>query len=193
MTGSAVRPGGAAVRVPGTRWSPARPAATYGSHLMEATPCNEDRPDRHVPKTDRAAGRRPTRSCGGRRRRDAQAADRPDREAAGADLADARDNRLGSRPDVQVKQGSEVDVHVTNDGDLDTTVHWHGTRWRTVRRGSHETQTPIRSAAPSPTPAFPDPAVWYHPIPGGLHPGTRLYGNILGSRPSPVLAAGHRD
>src|SRR4051794_35386712 len=31
-------------------------------------------------------------------------------------------------PTVRVRQGSEVIVNVTNDGDLDTTVHWHGLR-----------------------------------------------------------------
>jgi FtsP/CotA-like multicopper oxidase with cupredoxin domain len=31
-------------------------------------------------------------------------------------------------PTLKVRQGSEVTVNVTNDGDLDTTVHWHGLR-----------------------------------------------------------------
>ena len=31
-------------------------------------------------------------------------------------------------PTLKVRQGSEIVVHVTNDGDLDTTVHWHGLR-----------------------------------------------------------------
>ena len=31
-------------------------------------------------------------------------------------------------PVLKVRQGSEVIVHVTNDGDLDATVHWHGLR-----------------------------------------------------------------
>ena len=31
-------------------------------------------------------------------------------------------------PTLHVQQGSEVIVNVTNDGDLDTTVHWHGLR-----------------------------------------------------------------
>ena len=29
-------------------------------------------------------------------------------------------------PTLRVRQGTEVIVNVTNDGDLDTTVHWHG-------------------------------------------------------------------
>jgi FtsP/CotA-like multicopper oxidase with cupredoxin domain len=31
-------------------------------------------------------------------------------------------------PTLKVQQGSEIIVHVTNHGDLDTTVHWHGLR-----------------------------------------------------------------
>ena len=31
-------------------------------------------------------------------------------------------------PTLHVDQGSEVTVHVTNDGDVETTVHWHGLR-----------------------------------------------------------------
>ncbi len=31
-------------------------------------------------------------------------------------------------PTVKVRQHSEIIVQVTNDGDLDTTVHWHGLR-----------------------------------------------------------------
>src|ERR671922_1631934 len=31
-------------------------------------------------------------------------------------------------PTVRVRQGSEIGVQVTNSGDMDTTVHWHGLR-----------------------------------------------------------------
>ncbi|MET0478270.1 MAG: multicopper oxidase domain-containing protein, partial [Actinomycetota bacterium] len=31
-------------------------------------------------------------------------------------------------PTLKVRQGTEVVVHVVNEGDLDTTVHWHGLR-----------------------------------------------------------------
>ena len=31
-------------------------------------------------------------------------------------------------PTLRVRQGTEVTVNVTNDGDLDTTLHWHGLR-----------------------------------------------------------------
>ena len=48
-------------------------------------------------------------------------------------------------PTLKVRQGSEVIVHVTNEGDLDTTVHWHGLRLENKYDGvPHETQTPIR-------------------------------------------------
>ena len=47
-------------------------------------------------------------------------------------------------PTLRVQQGSEVIVHVTNDGDLDTTVHWHGLRLENKYDGvPHETQQPI--------------------------------------------------
>src|ERR1044072_8342244 len=31
-------------------------------------------------------------------------------------------------PTLRVPQGAEIDVRVRNDGDTDTTVHWHGLR-----------------------------------------------------------------
>ena len=47
-------------------------------------------------------------------------------------------------PTLRVRQGSEVIVNVTNDGDLDTTVHWHGLRLDNKYDGvPHETQLPI--------------------------------------------------
>ena len=42
--------------------------------------------------------------------------------------ANARLQRLDSRADVQGSQGATVTVHVTNEGDLEATVHWHGLR-----------------------------------------------------------------
>ena len=53
---------------------------------------------------------------------------------------------------LHVQQGSEVIVNVTNDGDLDTTVHWHGLRLENKYDGvPHETQQPIPIGAASPT------------------------------------------
>jgi FtsP/CotA-like multicopper oxidase with cupredoxin domain len=47
-------------------------------------------------------------------------------------------------PTLKVRQGSEVVVHVTNEGDLEATVHWHGLRLENKYDGvPHETQTPI--------------------------------------------------
>jgi len=47
-------------------------------------------------------------------------------------------------PTLKVHEGSEIIVHVTNEGDLDTTVHWHGLRLENRYDGvPHETQAPI--------------------------------------------------
>ena len=47
-------------------------------------------------------------------------------------------------PTLKVQQGSEIVVHVINQGDLDTTVHWHGLRLENRYDGvPHETQAPI--------------------------------------------------
>ncbi|HEX5881158.1 MAG TPA: multicopper oxidase domain-containing protein, partial [Actinomycetota bacterium] len=54
------------------------------------------------------------------------------------------DNGLVPGPTLKVGQGSEVVVHVVNQGDLDTTVHWHGLRLENRYDGvPHETQAPI--------------------------------------------------
>ena len=46
-------------------------------------------------------------------------------------------------PTLKVPQGSTITVHVTNHGDLDATVHWHGLRLENRYDGTHETQAPI--------------------------------------------------
>ena len=68
-------------------------------------------------------------------------------------------------PTLRVPQGAEVVVHVLNDGDLETTVHWHGLRLDNAYDGTHEVQAPIPVGG-----SFtyrvrcPDPGVyWYHP------------------------------
>src|SRR6476661_9345515 len=69
-------------------------------------------------------------------------------------------------PTLKVQQGSEVVVHVTNEGDLDTTVHWHGLRLENKYDGvPHETQTPIPVGGNyTYRIRFPDPGLyWYHP------------------------------
>jgi hypothetical protein len=55
-------------------------------------------------------------------------------------------------PTLKVQQGCEIIVHVTNEGDLDTTVHWHGLRLENRYDGvPHETRPrrPSRSAGSS--------------------------------------------
>ena len=86
-------------------------------------------------------------------------------------------------PTLKVRQGSEVVVHVTNDGDLDTTVHWHGLRLENKYNGvPHETQTPIPVGGSfTYRIRFPDPGLyWYHPhIREDYTQEMGLYGNIL--------------
>ena len=47
-------------------------------------------------------------------------------------------------PDAARRPGSEITVEVTNDGDVDATVHWHGLRLENRYDGvPEETQAPI--------------------------------------------------
>ena len=46
-------------------------------------------------------------------------------------------------PTLKVTQGATITVHVTNDGDLEATVHWHGLRLENRYDGTHDTQAPI--------------------------------------------------
>jgi FtsP/CotA-like multicopper oxidase with cupredoxin domain len=86
-------------------------------------------------------------------------------------------------PTLKVRQGSEVIVHVTNDGDLEGTVHWHGLRLENKYDGvPHETQTPIPVGGSfTYRIRFPDPGLyWYHPhIREDYTQEMGLYGNIL--------------
>jgi FtsP/CotA-like multicopper oxidase with cupredoxin domain len=86
-------------------------------------------------------------------------------------------------PTLKVQQDSEVVVHVTNDGDLDATVHWHGLRLDNAYDGvPHETQTPIPVGGDfTYRIRFPDPGLyWYHPhIREDYTQEMGLYGNIL--------------
>ena len=67
-------------------------------------------------------------------------------------------------PTLRVPEGSEIQVDVHNDGDLEATVHWHGLRLENGSDGTHETQRPIRSEGTSHAGAFPDAGLyWYHP------------------------------
>ena len=86
-------------------------------------------------------------------------------------------------PTLRVRQGSEVVVHVRNDGDTDATVHWHGLRLDNAYDGvPFETQSPIEIGGEfTYRLRFPDAGLyWYHPHireDYGLDMG--LYGNIV--------------
>jgi FtsP/CotA-like multicopper oxidase with cupredoxin domain len=86
-------------------------------------------------------------------------------------------------PTLKVPQGSELVVHVTNHGDLETTVHWHGLRLENKYDGvPHETQAPIAVGDEfTYRIQFPDPGLyWYHPhIREDYTQELGLYGNIL--------------
>ena len=101
-------------------------------------------------------------------------------------------------PTLKVRQGSEVIVHVTNEGDLDTTVHWHGLRLENKYDGvPHETQTPIPVGGEfTYRIRFPDPGLyWYHPhIREDYTQEMGLYGNILVDPSDPgYWPPAHRD
>ena len=86
-------------------------------------------------------------------------------------------------PTLRVRQGSEITVHVRNDGDTEATVHWHGLRLDNAYDGvPHETQAPIPIGGEfTYRLRFPDAGLyWYHPHireDYGLDMG--LYGNIV--------------
>ena len=46
-------------------------------------------------------------------------------------------------PTLRIPQGATTTVHVTNHGDLEATVHWHGLRLENRYDGTHDTQAPI--------------------------------------------------
>jgi FtsP/CotA-like multicopper oxidase with cupredoxin domain len=86
-------------------------------------------------------------------------------------------------PTLKAQQGTAIVVNVTNNGDLDTTVHWHGLRLENQYDGvPHETQAPIPVGGDfSYRIQFPDPGLyWYHPhIREDYTQELGLYGNIL--------------
>ena len=85
-------------------------------------------------------------------------------------------------PTLHVRQGSELVVNVSNEADLEATVHWHGLRLDNRFDGTHETQEPIPVGGTfTYRIEFPDPGVyWYHPhIREDYGQEMGLYGNIL--------------
>jgi FtsP/CotA-like multicopper oxidase with cupredoxin domain len=86
-------------------------------------------------------------------------------------------------PSLRVRQGSEIAVNVTNDGDELATVHWHGLRLENRYDGvPHETQEPIPIGGRfTYRVQFPDPGFyWYHPhIREDFGQEMGLYGTIV--------------
>jgi FtsP/CotA-like multicopper oxidase with cupredoxin domain len=85
-------------------------------------------------------------------------------------------------PTLRAREGSTLSVHVTNRGDLDATVHWHGVRLENRFDGTHETQAPVAVGETFTYQVeLPDPGVyWYHPhIREDYGQELGLYGNVL--------------
>ncbi len=85
-------------------------------------------------------------------------------------------------PILKVPEGGEITVEIENQGDMETTVHWHGLRLDNRYDGTHETQAAIPVGGRfSVRCSFPDPGVyWYHPhIREDYGQEMGLYGNIL--------------
>src|SRR5687767_3516777 len=85
-------------------------------------------------------------------------------------------------PTLKVREGCEIDVDIVNDGDHDSTVHWHGLRLENRYDGTHETQALIAVGSRyTARVAFPDPGVyWYHPhVREDYGQELGLYGNVL--------------
>jgi len=85
-------------------------------------------------------------------------------------------------PILKVKEGSEIVVHIENQGDIETTVHWHGLRLENRYDGTHETQRPMAIGEKfNARVSFPDPGLyWYHPhIREDYGQEMGLYGNVL--------------
>ena len=92
-------------------------------------------------------------------------------------------------PTLRVRQGSEVVVNVTNQGDLETTVHWHGLRLENKYDGvPHETQAPVPVGGGfTYRLQFRDPGLyWYHPhVREDYGQEMGLYGNLIVASPDP--------
>ncbi len=85
-------------------------------------------------------------------------------------------------PTLRVPEGAEIEVRITNDGDLADTVHWHGLRLDNRYDGTHETQKPIEPGESfTARVSFPDPGVyWYHPhMREDYGQEMGLYGNVI--------------
>jgi FtsP/CotA-like multicopper oxidase with cupredoxin domain len=85
-------------------------------------------------------------------------------------------------PTLKVREGSAAIVEIENQGDHDSTVHWHGLRLENRYDGTHETQAliPVGGRYTARV-AFPDAGVyWYHPhVREDYGQELGLYGNVL--------------
>jgi FtsP/CotA-like multicopper oxidase with cupredoxin domain len=86
-------------------------------------------------------------------------------------------------PTLRVQQGSEIFVNVTNETEMDTTVHWHGLRLENQYDGvPHDTQAPIPPGGKyTHRLSFPDAGLfWYHPhMREDYAQEMGLYGNVI--------------
>src|ERR687884_2264110 len=86
-------------------------------------------------------------------------------------------------PTLHVTQGSQITVHVRNDADIETTVHWHGLRLENRYDGvPHDTQAPIAPGGKyTHRLTFPDAGLfWYHPhMREDYAQEMGLYGNVI--------------
>jgi FtsP/CotA-like multicopper oxidase with cupredoxin domain len=96
-------------------------------------------------------------------------------------------------PTLRVRQGAEITVDVRNEGDVETTVHWHGLRLENRYDGvPHETQTPIPiGGAYRCHVQFPDAGFyWYHPhLREDFGQEMGLYGTIIVEPTDPTFWA----
>src|SRR6187397_2809768 len=84
-------------------------------------------------------------------------------------------------PTLKLPQGATITIPVTNRGDMEATVHWHGLRLENRYDGTHDTQAPIPVGETFTYQVHvPDPgAYWYHPhIREDYGQEMGLYGNI---------------
>ena len=101
-------------------------------------------------------------------------------------------------PRLRVRQGSQITVHVTNDTDIQTTVHWHGLRLENTQDGvPGVTQRPIPPGGECTYRVqFPDPGLyWFHDhTREDLTQEMGLYGTILVDPAEPdYWPPAHRD
>ena len=100
-------------------------------------------------------------------------------------------------PTLRTPEGAEILVNVTNRGDLDATVHWHGLRLENAYDGTHETQKPMAVGESFTYRVHcPDPgAYWYHPhIREDYGQELGLYGNLIVVPSDPdYWAPAHRE